>query len=144
MRILHNASYGIPYRKCNSEKLFDENDITFLNATGKLLVWLVRGGFDCYRTISGTQQIISKSSENWKVFEIRDAFVACEQLFQLCPAERPVMRHYVLECNRHCFCFVSSLIKNFLVFKPSAHSRLLSLRDAIFVFSLKNLLCAVT
>ena len=28
--------------------------------------------------------------------------------------------------------------------KPSAHSRFLSLRHAIFVFSLKNLLCAVT
>ena len=28
--------------------------------------------------------------------------------------------------------------------KPSAHSRFLSLRQAIFVFSLKNLLCAVT
>ena len=38
--------------KYSSEKLFVENDMAFLNATGKLIAWLVRGGFDCYRTIS--------------------------------------------------------------------------------------------
>ena len=37
--------------KYSSEKLFDENDMTFLNATGKLITWLVRRGFDYYRTI---------------------------------------------------------------------------------------------
>ena len=31
-----------------------------------------------------------------------------------------------------------------LFLKPNAHSRFLSLRHAILVFSLKNLLCAVT
>ena len=84
-------------KKYSSEKLFDENDMTFLNATGKRIAWLVRGGFDCYRTVSGRKQFISKSLENWRVFEVPDVFVACGKLFQLCPAERPVMRHYVLE-----------------------------------------------
>ena len=41
--------------KNNNEKLFDENDMTFLNATGKLIAWLVTGAFDCYRTISGSK-----------------------------------------------------------------------------------------
>ena len=36
------------------------------------------------------------------------------------------------------------LVTAFSFLKPSAHSRFLSLRQAIFVFSLKNLLCAVT
>ena len=39
----------------SSEELFYENDMTFLNATGKCIAWLVRGGFDCYRTISGSK-----------------------------------------------------------------------------------------
>ena len=82
--------------KYSGEKLFDQNDITFLHGTGKLITWLVRRVFDCYRTIAGTKQIILKLLENWKFFEIGDAFVACRQLFQLCPAERPVMKHYVI------------------------------------------------
>ena len=41
--------------KYSSKKLFDENDMTFLNATEKCLAWLVRGGFDCYRTVSGSK-----------------------------------------------------------------------------------------
>ena len=35
LRVLHHASYGIPYRKYSSEKPFDENDMIFLNGTGK-------------------------------------------------------------------------------------------------------------
>ena len=43
------------------------------------------------------------------------------------------------------FCFWSTLpASKKSNIKPSAHSRFLSLRHAIFVFSLKNLLCAVT
>ena len=41
--------------KYSSEKLFDENYMTFLNATGKGIAWLVREGFHCYRTISGSK-----------------------------------------------------------------------------------------
>ena len=41
--------------KYSSEKLFDEKDMTFLNGTRELITWLARGGFDCYRTISGTK-----------------------------------------------------------------------------------------
>ena len=36
----------------SSEKLFDEYEVTFVNGTGKWITWLVRGGFDCDRTIS--------------------------------------------------------------------------------------------
>ena len=78
--------------KHSSDKLFDQNDMAFLNATGKLITLLIGRDFDRYRTILRSKKIL----ENWKVFEIRDAFVACGQLFQLCPAERPVMKHYVL------------------------------------------------
>ena len=35
-----------------SEEIFDESEMTFGNATGKLITWLVRGGYACYRTIS--------------------------------------------------------------------------------------------
>ena len=45
------------------------------------------------------QEASFKSLENLNVFEIRDVFVTCGQLFQLCPAERPVMKHYVLVCK---------------------------------------------
>ena len=41
--------------KYSSEKIFEENDMTFLNATGKGITWLVRRGFDCYRTILGSK-----------------------------------------------------------------------------------------
>ena len=57
---------------------------------------MIVGSFDCYRTISGNKELIFKLLENLKVFEIRDVFVACGQLFPLCPAERPVMKHYAL------------------------------------------------
>ena len=40
--------------KYSSEKLFDENDMTFLNATGdEFHGWLEQT--DCYRTISGSK-----------------------------------------------------------------------------------------
>ena len=41
--------------KYSSEKLFNENDMTYLNVAGKWIAWLVGGGFDCYRKISGSK-----------------------------------------------------------------------------------------
>ena len=82
--------------KYSSETLFEESDMTFLNATGEWIIWLVRKGFDCYRTISERKKRIFKLLENWKFFKIHDAFVACGQLFPLRPVERPVMKHYVI------------------------------------------------
>ena len=36
LHAFHHASYGIDHiEKYSSEKLFDENDMTFVNATGK-------------------------------------------------------------------------------------------------------------
>jgi len=63
--------------KYSSEKLFDENDMKFLNATEKWMTWLVTRGFDYYRTISESKYLIFQLLWNWKVFEIRDVFVAC-------------------------------------------------------------------
>ena len=51
--IMHPVVYHI--EKYSSEKLFDENDTTFLIATGKCIALMVRGGFDCYRKVSGSK-----------------------------------------------------------------------------------------
>ena len=50
--------------KHRSEKLFDGNDMIFLNATGKLITWLARRGFDCYRKILESKYLVFKLLEN--------------------------------------------------------------------------------
>ena len=73
------------------------------------MTWLVRGGFDCYRTISESKKLLFKLLENWEAFEIRDVFVACGQVLPLCPTEWPVMKYYVLVCEDQCHISFSTL-----------------------------------